>query len=108
MKTIIAAVAIFSSSFFNGNNSFGRININEKLQDLVIFERGTLPVEKNSTEFVKISFKINESGSIEILDMNYSDELVKTQLVEKLSQMKIEEEHDVNEVYNYNFTFKKL
>ena len=108
MKTIIAAVAILGSSFFNGNNSYGKININEKLQDIVVFERGALPIEKNSTEFVKISFKINEEGSIEILEMNYSDELVKTQLVEKLSELRIEEEHDIHEIYNYNFTFKKL
>lgn len=108
MKTIIAAVAILSSSFLNGSSSYGTININEKLQDIVIFENGTLPIEKNSTEFVKISFKINDEGYLEILNMNYSDELVKTQLIEKLSKMRIEEEHDSQEVYNYNFTFKKL
>ncbi|MBL4593361.1 MAG: hypothetical protein JKX68_06040 [Flavobacteriales bacterium] len=108
MKTIIAAVVIFSSSFLNGNKSYGTININEKLQDIVVFEKGTLPIEKNSSEFVKISFKINEEGFVEILEMNYSDELIKTKLVEKLSKMKIEEEHDSEEIYNYNFTFKKL
>jgi hypothetical protein len=108
MKTVIVAAAILGSSMFNGSTNYGSININEKLEDIVIFEKGTLPIEKNSTEFVKISFKINKAGAIEILEMNYSDELVKTQLVEKLSKMRVEEAHDINEVYNYNFTFKKL
>ena len=72
------------------------------------YKKGTLPIEKNSTEFVKISFTINEGGKIEILEMNYSDEIIKTQLVSKLSEMNVKEDHDTEKIYNYNFTFKKI
>lgn len=108
MKTVIVAAAILGSSMFNGSTNYGTINMNEKLNEIITFEEGDLSLEKSRPDFVKISFKINEAGAVEILDMNYSDELVKTKLVDKLSKMKVEEAHDINEVYNYNFTFKKL
>jgi len=44
---------------------------------------------------------------VEVLEINYSDEAIKSQLIEKLSEMKVEEEHDSEKVYNYNFTFMK-
>jgi hypothetical protein len=108
MKTVIVAAAILGSSMFNGSTNCGTFNMNEKLNEIITFDKGALSLEKNNSDFVKISFKINEEGAVEVLEMNYSDELVKTQLVEKLSKMRVEEAHDINEVYNYNFTFKKL
>lgn len=57
---------------------------------------------------MKVSFKINYQGEVEILGMNYSDEKVKTQLLKKLSNLKIKKNHNSDKVYNYNFTFKKL
>lgn len=108
MKTLLITIAIIGSAILN--NSYGKetININEKLQEVIIFENKELNLEKNQLEFVKISFKINDTGEIEILEMNYSDELIKTRLIKKLSEIKIVEEYDSNKVYNYNFTFKKI
>ena len=108
MKTIIVAAAIFSSSMVNASNNYGTVNMNEKLEEIITFENGTLPLENNDSEFVKISFKINKQGLVEILEMNYSDEIIKKELVDKLSEMKVNEEHDTEEIYNYNFTFKKI
>ena len=108
MKTLIITATILLSSLFNNTYGKGTVNINEILQGIVIFEKGALPIKKNSTEFVKISFTINERGKIEILEMNYSDESIKTQLVSKLSEMNVDEDHDTKKVYNYNFTFKKI
>jgi len=71
-------------------------------------KKNELTLSLNKTEFVKVSFKINETGGVEILEMNYSNEEIKIQLLEKLSKIKINEGHDSEEVYNYNFTFKKL
>jgi uncharacterized protein YrzB (UPF0473 family) len=108
MKTLFITVLILSSSLIN--NCYGKENIimKQKLQEVIIFDKGILPIEKNQTEFVKVSFKLNENGKIEILEMNYSNETIKTQLIRKLSQVKLNEEFDVEEVYNYNFTFKKI
>ncbi|MDF1674050.1 MAG: hypothetical protein P1U41_11115 [Vicingaceae bacterium] len=108
MKSIIYTLAVISSMTFILPNSFGAVNMNEKLQEIVKFKKGSLSIDENSSAFVKVSFKINEKGLVEILEMNYSDEIIKTQLVDKLSEIKVEEDHNVGEIYNYNFTFKKI
>lgn len=108
MKTLVVAIAILSSSLINSSYGSGILNMDEKLREVVTFKKGSLQMKEDKTEFVKISFTINKNGKIEILGMNYSDELVKNQLIEKLSKMRIDEKHDSQEVYNYNFTFKKL
>lgn len=108
MKTLLLTLTIIGSSLLN--QSFGKdpMNLNKKLHEAVIFENKELHLEKNKLEFVKISFKINKTGKIEILEMNYSDELIKSSLVKKLTEIKIKEEFDINKIYNYNFTFKKI
>ena len=104
MKTLAVIVAIFGSSIFSSTYAKGPLNMNEKLDEVVRFENNELPIKTNETEFVKVSFKINESGKLEVLEMNYSDEKIKTQLIEKLSEIKVEEEYNSEDVYNYNFT----
>ncbi len=108
MKAIIITAAIYSFTMFNNSYATRTINMKEKLEEVVKFKSGALPLEKNKYEFVKVSFRINEEGKVEILNMNYSDEGIKVKLMEKLSELKIKENHNTEEVYNYNFTFKKL
>jgi hypothetical protein len=108
MRTLLITAILFGSSFFSNSYAEGTFNIHDKLEEVVKFKNGTLPLEKNRDEFVKVSFKINEEGKVEILEMNYSDEIIKKQLIEKLSEMKIEENHDPEEIYYFNFTFKKF
>ena len=107
MKTLIITIAILGSSLISNSYGKGTVNMNKKLKEVISFQKGTLPVEKNKTEFVKISFKINEDGKLEILEMNYSDESIKGQLIEKLSGIKVNEDYDSEEIYNCTFTFKK-
>jgi hypothetical protein len=108
MKIIGLVLAILGSSFFNTTLAKGNIDIDNELKKVVKFENNQLQIEKNQTAFVKVSFRINEGGEVEVLELNYSDENVKSQLINKLSKMKIKRDHDSSEVYNYNFTFKKL
>ena len=108
MKTLAVIVAIFGSSIFSSTYAKGPLNMNEKLDEVVRFENNELPIKTNETEFVKVSFKINESGKLEVLEMNYSDEKIKAELINKLSKMKVDEDHNSEKVYNYNFTFKKM
>lgn len=108
MKTLVVVIAILGSSLFNSSYAGGNIDMKEELKTVVKFEQNALPIEKNQTEFVKVSFKINEAGKVEILEMNYSDEIIKSQLMEKLSEMELEVGDNSEEVYNFNFTFKKL
>jgi hypothetical protein len=108
MKKLVITVVLIGASLFNKSYAGEKINIHDKLEEVVKFKKGTLPLEKNKDEFVKVSFKINEAGKVEILEMNYSDESIKTQLIKKLSKMKVEENHDSEEIYYFNFTFKKF
>ena len=108
MKTLFVVATIFCSFLMNKSYANGGFNLNEKLEKVVRFEHGILPIEKNKPEFVKVSFRINDEGMIEILEMNYSDEVIKQELFKKLSKLKVEEEHDANKIYNYSFTFRKF
>lgn len=107
MKTLVVAVVILGSSLFNNTFASG-LDINKELRKVIKFENNQLPIEVNKTEFVKVSFTINKDGKVEILGMNFSDEDVKNQLIEKLSEIHIEQKYNSKEVYNYNFTFKKM
>lgn len=109
MKTIIVAASIFGSSLIGGNNnSYETFNMGSKIQEVMSFENGFLPLGENDSEFVRVSFKLNEEGQVHILDMNYSDELIKNEFVKKLSEVKVSEKYKTEEVYNYSFTFKKI
>lgn len=107
MKTLAIAVVILGSSLFNSIYAKGNLTIKEQIKEVVKFENDQLAVEKNKTEFVKVSFKIDEDGKVQIIEANYSDENVKKQLTQKLNALTIKEQHDVEKVYYYNFTFKK-
>ena len=108
MKTLAITLAILGSSLFNTSSAKGTIDINNELKKVVKFDNNKLSIDKNETAFVKVSFKINMEGEVDILEMNYSDENIKSQLIKKLSKMKIKKNHNTERIYNYNFTFKKL
>lgn len=109
MKTyVVVAAVIFCSSLFNNSYASGTpLNMNEKLEEVVKFAPNELSMEQNQTEFVKVSFKINKLGQVEILEMNYSDEKIKLQLVRKLAEITVEQDIDLEKVYHYNFRFEK-
>ena len=108
MKTLAIAVAILVSTLVNESSARGTINMNKELKKVVKFDKNKWPIKKNETAFVKVSFKINEAGKIEILEMNYSHEKMKSQLTQKLLKMEIKQHYNCDKIYNYNFTFKKI
>ena len=108
LKSLFLALTILGSSLMTSSYARGGKEINDKLEETVKFANGALPLEKSRTEFVKVSFRIDEEGKLDILDLNYSNEKIKNQLLSKLSQITIEDSQNLKEVFNYNFTFKKL
>ncbi|NQX98003.1 MAG: hypothetical protein HRT73_09005 [Flavobacteriales bacterium] len=108
MKTIILVVAILGSGLVNNIMAKGNLNIKEKLKKVVKFENNKLPIENNKTEFVRVSFKIDVAGKVEVLAANYSNKIMKQVLMEKLAEIKVDESHNPEKVYNYKFTFKKM
>lgn len=107
MKKVLVVASVLCSTIFS-SYATGTSNVTEKLTEAVKFESNSLPISKNETAFVKVSFKVNQQGKIEVLATNYSDENIKQQLMKKLNEITVENQHDVDEVYYYNFTFKKM
>tara|TARA_B100000809_G_scaffold151660_1_gene149001 strand:- start:230 stop:556 length:327 start_codon:yes stop_codon:yes gene_type:complete len=107
MKTIILILAILISSLYNLSFANSSSSLNKRIEEKIIFNNGVLNLEKDKIEFVRISFKINAEGRIEILEMNYSNEKIKNLLVKQLLEVNIFESIDENETHNYHFTFKK-
>ena len=107
MKTLAIAAVILSSSLFNNLSAKGKLNIKEKIEQVVKFENEKLAITKEKTEFVKVSFKIDELGKVQVLEANYSDKKINDQLMAKLNFLEINEQHDSEKVYYYHFTFKK-
>jgi len=107
MKTLAIVVAILSSSLSNNTYAKGNLDIDQELGQVIKFEENEDLDQKNEIDFVKISFKINELGKIEILELNYSNKLVKDKLIKRLKEIKVKDEYNSSEVYYYNFMFDK-
>ena len=89
MKTLTLVLAILGSSMFSFCAAKDNLDIENELKKVVKFEQNQLQIKQNKTAFVRVSFKFNKAGKIEIININYSDENVKSQLINKLSEIKI-------------------
>ena len=107
MKTIIITIAIFSASLFNCGYANGGSPMYKILEKGISFKSEEFPVNKEQNEFVRVSFKINNDSKIEIIETNYSNEILKDQLLEKLITLPLFGSLNIKKVYYYNFTFKK-
>jgi hypothetical protein len=105
MKTVLVTIAIIFSSLINNTYANGGNNLNNQIREKVKLE--SLHIEKNKTEFVRVSFTINEEGQVTILEMNYSNEEIKNQLIKQLKGMVVLGSIDIHKVHNYNFSFIK-
>jgi hypothetical protein len=108
LKTILIVITMLWLPFLGKSHTPVETLLNQEIEEAVKFEHGALSLEKNRTDFVKVSFRINEEGKIVILALNYSDEEIKSQLINKLSKIKVGDNEDLKKVYNYNFSFKKV
>jgi hypothetical protein len=107
MNAMILAIVIVFSSLINNSYASGGNDLQDKIKETVKFENGELQMENSNANFVKVSFTINKEGRLEILNMNYSDEKIKALLIEKLSEIIIEDYFNSEEVHFYNFSFIK-
>lgn len=95
-------VAIYTSSFASSTGE-----LKTALKEKVNFSETSLPIEKNSVHFVRVSFKVDQNGHIHILDANYSNNEIKKLLFQKLSQISLDDVSFKDDVYYYEFTFRK-
>ena len=107
LKTIIIAIAIFSTTILN--NSYAQENnaMKKILDKGVSFKPGELSLNKNQNDFVRVSFRVNKENKIEVLESNSSNEFIKEMLLEKLTSITVNGIQNIVKVYAYNFIFKK-
>ena len=105
MKKLFLFSACITLFFVSSANSTEELK--SILKEKVTFGETALPIEKNSVHFVRVSFKINEDGLINILEANYSSSEIKKLLFKKLSQINLKDVSFKEDVYYYEFTFRK-
>lgn len=108
MKTTIVIAAILSSLLFEDAKAGDRTELRAKIEQTINSNIGDIPLKPGSREQVRVSFKVNVDGSIEILAIDFSDEGIKNAFVEKLSHMNLGLGSDPNEVFYYQFLFEKI
>lgn len=107
MKTIILSITLLFISLSNNSYATCSYDMNDVIEEVVKFKNGELILEKNQKAFVKVSFKIDDEGKLEVIEINYSNEVIKDKLIKKLSSLNVHGLEECKEVYNYNFTFEK-
>lgn len=107
MKKVVAVAITLVMMSFSLSTQAGNSVIREKLKKVIKFENNKLPIAKHEEAFVKVSFKVGVAGKIQILESNYSHKEVKEILLGKLSDIRIEEIKNSDQIYYYNFVFRK-
>lgn len=108
LKKILVALIIFGTSFIGRSYAKNGTEVRREIENAVKFNAGDLSLENNKVDFVKVSFRINDDGKVEVLALNFSDENIKNQLMSKLLKIAVKDNRDSQKVYNYNFSFKKV
>jgi hypothetical protein len=106
MKKLIVAFVIgllsMGTSFAASNPGLAN-EINEK----VVIDLSDIELDQYSTDYVLVSFKI-ENGQIKINEIQGSQVELKKLIIKRLVQMNIESNYNADETYRYKFTFEKV
>lgn len=106
MRLILITAAIAISSFGNPTHATVKSELTQKIESISLDSGIIEPTDRDHDDFVSVSFSLDDQGRIVLHEMNYSNETLKNQLVNKLKEIKISGNDDPNEVYNYKFSFK--
>ncbi len=104
LTAILSCLVTFNShatSISPDANNLLKKELSQKLH----FDLNNFDLQDNRA-FVRASFSVNEAGTIEVQDMNYSNEELKNELVKQLDKITVEQDIEVGKVYYCNFTFK--
>lgn len=108
MKNLIITFALLFSFTLSIAQESNSKELKTQMTEIVSLEKEKLPKDMNKTEFVILSFKVKNDGKINVLDMNYSNEEIKSMLVNKLANAIVENKYVSNTIHYYKILFKKL
>ena len=107
MKTAIISAFVL---IFGTNAALATHNpkVTKIIGDAVQFEQGKLPLAENQSEFVKMSFTIGDNNKVQIIDVNSSNDEIKSHVLSKVSELELEQNNAEHDTLYYNIVFKKL
>jgi hypothetical protein len=108
MKNLIITFALLFSISLGLAQESNTKKLKTELTEIVSLEKDKLPTDMNKTEFVILSFKVKQNGKINVLDINYSNEEIKSILVSKLANAIVENKYIASKIHYYKILFKRL
>jgi hypothetical protein len=106
MKKIVLLVAmafLMINTASAGNNP----NLKKLLNRKVKIDLTHIELDKYTTDFVKVSFKIIK-GEIQIVNIQGSQNELKKEITKALKKLNITCDYEEGEIYEYKFTFEKI
>ena len=103
MKTIIIALGILA---FNLSYAGGYPTLKSEITENLNIDISKVELNKNHQDFVVVSFNILD-GQIIILDIDGSKIELEELVINKLNQLNIQSDYDINETYYYRINFDK-
>ena len=107
MKTAIISAIVIA---FTAQSAFAskKPEVSKAIERAVRYEPGTLPIAKDHSEFVKMSLTIDKNDGITVIEVNASNEEIKSHVLEKVAELKFEDMEAMEDTLYYNIVFKKL
>lgn len=107
MKTLITAILALTIGSGAANAS-NKEDIHAQIEESVSSLKGSLPTKEGHRDLVRVSFTIDASGNLHVMDTNYSSEELRNEVVARLEQLKPQGQFETDRVYYYQFVFEKL
>lgn len=109
MKNLILIVSLlFSISLSSFSQSDSDEPLKTELYKIVTLNKEELPENMSRTEVVLFSFNILSDETINVLDMNYSSEVIRKAVMKKVSQAVLENNSVTNKIHYFKVVFLKL
>lgn len=108
MKNLILTTALLFSISVGFSQADSSNQIKSQLQKIVKLDSKELPETMKKIEMVLFSFNVLPNGSIKVIDVNYSNEMIKKAVINKLEKAVIKNNYISNKVHYYKVNFTKL
>lgn len=108
MKNLILTTALLFSILVGFSQTDSSNQIKSQLQKIVTLDSKELPETMKKMEMVLFSFNVLPNGSIKVIDINYSNEIIKKAVIRKLEKAVIKNNAISDKVHYYKVNFTKL
>lgn len=109
MKTLILTAAILISGLTKTQAlDLKKSDLKSTIETTIVYDELFELMNTEKKALVRISLTVNENGKIQVLETNYSNELVKNSLIEKLTELDVADDLKTDDVYAFEFIFERI